>query len=191
VDGTEGGAAEKQRLRAELLDARRARSADALRRARAAVCRHVLDRVGGVSCAAAYVPLRSEPGSVELLAGLRERGIRVLVPVTLPDRDLDWTEWGARADEQRLGVSAIAEADLVIVPALAVAADGTRLGRGGGSYDRALARCTSAATVAALLFDGEVLHHLPREPWDRPVGHAVTPSGWRPLGRNAGVPLAR
>ena len=41
-------------------------------------------------------------------------------------------------DGERLGVDAIATADVVLVPGLAVAADGMRLGRGGGSYDRAL-----------------------------------------------------
>ena len=40
----------------------------------------------------------------------------------------------------RLGRAAVAEAQLVVVPALAVDRRGLRLGRGGGSYDRALAR---------------------------------------------------
>lgn len=190
MDGTEGAAAQKARLRTELLDARRARSAEQLAIARDAVRRQVLERAVGAECVAAYVPLRTEPGSAELLADLRRLGLRVLVPVTLPDRDLDWTEWGGR-DGGLLGVEAVREAGLALVPALAVATDGTRLGRGGGSYDRALGRCGPEATVAALLFDDEVLHELPRDPWDRPVGFAVTPSGWVPLGRNVGVPPGR
>ncbi len=75
-----------------------------------------------------------------------------------------------------------AAVDVVLVPALAVATDGTRLGRGGGSYDRALARVPSATPVAALLYDTEVVVHLPSEPWDLPVRAVVTPSGgWRDL----------
>jgi 5-formyltetrahydrofolate cyclo-ligase len=190
VDDADEVAAEKLRLRAELLAARRARPAEQLAAARAAVCREVVARLAGVGSAAAYVPLRTEPGSLELLAGLREREVRVLVPVTLPDRDLDWTEWGA-PEPRSLGRDAIGAADLVLVPALAVALDGTRLGRGGGSYDRALARCSADATVAALLFEGEVLPGLPRAPWDVAVGYAVTPAGWQRLGRNFDVPSGR
>lgn len=183
-------AAEKQKLRATLLAARRARPADQLAAARAAVCREVLGKLAGVGTAAAYVPLQTEPGSVELLAGLRTHGVRVLVPVTLPDRGLDWTEWDA-PQPRSLGKDAIGDAGLVLVPALAAAVDGTRLGRGGGSYDRALARCAPGTTVAALLFDGEVLPTLPRAAWDVSVGYAVTPAGWRPLGRNVDVPSGR
>lgn len=173
---------EKQRLRAELLAARRARPAAELVRARAAVCQQVLDRVAGVNRVAAYVPLRTEPGSVELLRQLHAAGgVTVLVPVTLPDADLDWAEWTPGGAGARLGPDAIAGAELVLAPALAAARDGTRLGRGGGSYDRALARCGTGAVLAALLFDGEVIDRLPRDAWDVPVNAAVTPSGWIPL----------
>jgi 5-formyltetrahydrofolate cyclo-ligase len=72
-----------------------------------------------------------------------------------------------------------------------VAQDGIRLGRGGGSYDRALTRCLTTATVAALVFDDELLDWLPSDPWDVPVGAAVTPSRWVPLGRNTELGFAR
>lgn len=180
-------AAEKARLRRDLLAVRAARSVPDLEVARAMIRAHVLDRSLGVARVAGYVPLRTEPGSVELLAELGARGIEVLVPVTLSDRDLDWARWSAGGVGERLGVDAIRTAELVLVPALAVACDGTRLGRGGGSYDRALARCGPAPAVAALLFDDEVLPRLPRDPWDVPVPAAVTPSGWIPLSGNAEV----
>ncbi|HZC73583.1 MAG TPA: 5-formyltetrahydrofolate cyclo-ligase [Jatrophihabitans sp.] len=180
-------AAEKARLRAELLAARAARSIPDLEWARAAIRGHVLDRVGGMHCVASYVPLRTEPGSLELLAALDARGVTVLVPVLLPDRDLDWARWSADGPGNPLGVDAVQTAGLVLVPALAVAEDGTRLGRGGGSYDRALARCAGTADVAALLFEGEVVPRLPRDPWDVPVPAVVTPEGWVTLGGNAEV----
>jgi 5-formyltetrahydrofolate cyclo-ligase len=69
----------------------------------------------------------------------------------------------------------------VLVPALAVARDGVRLGRGGGSYDRALARVAPGTPRVALLFDGELVDALPADPWDVPVTDAVTPAGWRAL----------
>ena len=64
-----------------------------------------------------------------------------------------------------------------MVPALAVGASGTRLGRGGGSYDRALARVRPGVPVLALLYDGELLDEVPAEPHDRAVTLVVQPSG--------------
>jgi len=174
-------AAAKAELREELLAARHAMSAEERAVARAAVRATVLDSVAA-PCVAAYEPLRTEPGSVELLAALVDRGVRVLVPITRPDRDLEWAEWTPSGRGPSLGVAAVGAAGLVLVPALAVArADGTRLGRGGGSYDRALGRVAPDATVVALLFDGELRAELPRGPLDVPVTAAVTPSGWASL----------
>lgn len=173
--------ADKQDLREELLQERRALSAGAIEQARTAVRAAVLDKLDTTrwTSIAAYVPLRTEPGSHELLDELVRRGLRVLVPVTLPDHDLDWV---ALPGDVPLGADAIAEVDVVLVPALAVAADGTRLGRGGGSYDRALARVPAGRPIAALLYDRELVEHLPSEPWDLPVTTTVTPAGgWRDL----------
>ena len=74
------------------------------------------------------------------------------------------------------GPGAVAHADLVIVPALAVDRRGTRLGRGGGSFDRALARVGPDVPVVALLHEGELLDRVPAEPHDRPVRMAALPS---------------
>jgi 5-formyltetrahydrofolate cyclo-ligase len=182
---------DKRSLRDELSAVRRARDPASLETARAAVRAQVLERVAGIDVIAAYVPLRTEPGSVELLDELSARGVRVLVPITLPDRDLDWTIWTADGGGEPLGLDAVGTAGLVLVPALAVARDGTRLGRGGGSYDRALARCAPDAVVAALLFDGEVVDRLPRDDWDVPVAAAVTPAGWVRLDRNTDIGFDR
>jgi 5-formyltetrahydrofolate cyclo-ligase len=137
---------------------------------------------------AAYEPLLTEPGSRELLAGLHGLGVSVMVPTLLADKDLDWMHWHPDPEWPRpaLGVDAITLADAILVPALAVASDGTRLGRGGGSYDRALARATGTAAeveVAALVFDEEFVAALPSDVWDRPVTAVVSPSGWRDLPR--------
>lgn len=175
------GRADKQDLREELLQERRSLTPEAIESARAAVRRAVLDRVAeqGWTAVAAYLPLRTEPGSHELIDALVRRKVRVLVPVTLPDHDLDWVQLPG---DVPLGVDAITAADAVLVPALAVATDGTRLGRGGGSYDRALARVRAGVPIAALLYDGELLAHLPSEDWDLPVTATVRPThGWQDL----------
>ncbi|MDP9118522.1 MAG: 5-formyltetrahydrofolate cyclo-ligase [Actinomycetota bacterium] len=177
--------ADKHALRARFNAGRLDRPAELIEAARAGIRLAVLQRCREARWhrIAAYVALRSEPGSPELLDALRAMQVQVLVPLMLPDRHLDWTEWGAPESAGRpasLGVDAIAEADAIIVPALAVARDGTRLGRGGGSYDRALARA-SAVPIAALLYSGELVAELPRDPWDVPVTAIVTPAGWLDL----------
>jgi 5-formyltetrahydrofolate cyclo-ligase len=177
-------AAGKAELRRELVAGRRARAAAELDAARAAIRRHVLgvcaDR--GWRCVAGYVPFGTEPGSVELLAELCGAGRRVLVPLTLPDRDLDWAAWQDGRTGPALGREAVAAVDAAFVPALAVAVDGTRLGRGGGSYDRALARLRPGTPVVALLYDGELVAELPRDRWDRSVTAVITPAGWQDVG---------
>lgn len=174
----------KADLRRELGAARRERPAAEIEAARSAIREHVLraSRAHGWRCVAAYVPFGTEPGSVELLDALARSGQQVLVPVTLPDRDLDWARWEDGRPDAALGREAVATVDAALVPALAVASDGTRLGRGGGSYDRALVRLRADAPVVALLYDGELLASLPRDPWDRPVTAVVMPSGWQDVG---------
>jgi 5-formyltetrahydrofolate cyclo-ligase len=166
--------------------------AEDLEAARRAIRRAVLRRCQELRLppgtrVAAYEPLRTEPGSPELLADLHAAGFQVIVPLTLPDRDLDWLSWPAPTDSpgspvQPLGPAAIGTAGLVLVPAFAVDRSGRRLGRGGGSYDRALARVPAGTTVAALIFADELIERVPTEVWDQPVTAVVTPAGWFELG---------
>ena len=109
------------------------------------------------------------------------RTAELLLPVLRADLDLDWAAYtgpgcagGGRAGLRepagaRLGPAGGRARGLVVVPALAVDRRGLRLGRGGGSYDRALARVPAAALTVALLHDGELVEALPAEPHDRPV----------------------
>jgi 5-formyltetrahydrofolate cyclo-ligase len=179
--------------RASLLAARARLGSDQLAAASAAVRRHVLAEVAGTRRIAAYVPVGREPGSLDLLDALRDTGIDVLLPVVSSD-GLDWAAYRGSAGlvagalgirepaGPRLGVDAIAVVDTVLVPALAVDHVGTRLGRGGGFYDRTLGRVRPGRPVAALLHDGELVPALPADPWDRPVTAVVTPAtGWTEL----------
>jgi 5-formyltetrahydrofolate cyclo-ligase len=72
-------------------------------------------------------------------------------------------------------VAAVARADAVLVPALAVDRAGNRLGRGGGSYDRALARVGPLIPLIALLYDDELVDRVPVEGHDLPVRAVVRP----------------
>lgn len=131
---------------------------------------------------AAYASFGTEPATGPLRAVLRRR-VDVLLPVLQPDGDLDWALDDGRLvagpgglpvpTGPRLGAHAVARCTLLVVPALAVDRSGTRLGRGGGSYDRALAR--ARGWVVAALHGGELVSALPREPHDRPVHAVVVP----------------
>ena len=177
------GAADKPALRRAVLSRRAALPPDERARiARTAV--EVLVPEAGAGPVAAYLSVGTEPGTAELVEALAQTGVEVLLPVLLPDGDLDW----ARAGEgvrpgahrlleptgTRLGRDAVTACTLVVVPALSVDRAGVRLGRGSGSYDRALRR-TRGRTVA-LLHDGEAVTALPAEPHDVPVHAVVTPS---------------
>jgi 5-formyltetrahydrofolate cyclo-ligase len=193
-------------LRNRLLAQRKAMSPEAVVAAVAPVQATLLDliRTRLPSTVTAYVPVGREPGGPDLpavlAAALRPHRGRLLLPVLLNDNDLDWSvftgtlEPGPRGLLQppgpRLGPDAITGADLVVAPALAADRHGHRLGRGGGSYDRALARLAPGGSstdptpdrfaagrsfVVALLYDGELVHAVPAEPHDRPVDAAITP----------------
>ncbi|MFB8209265.1 5-formyltetrahydrofolate cyclo-ligase [Streptomyces sp. NPDC056010] len=186
-------------LRRELLAARRLLTDQDAERAASVLARHALalPELSGARTVAAYVSVGREPGTRALLDALRARGVRVLLPVLLADNDLDWAAYeGAEAlakagrgllepTGERLGPDAVLEADAVLLPGLAVDARGMRLGRGGGSYDRVLARLTAAGATPALivlLYANEVTAHVPAEPHDFPVDAVVTPEGPRRFG---------
>ncbi|HEY6744619.1 MAG TPA: 5-formyltetrahydrofolate cyclo-ligase [Mycobacteriales bacterium] len=183
----------KRGWRARLLAARAELSADELDAAAGALCRHVLDRLGGTPRIAAYVPVRREPGSLRMLDALRDGGTEILLPVVVAD-GLDWARYDGPAglvagplgtrvpSTPGLGPGALAAADAVLLPALAVDHGGVRLGRGGGYYDRALAAVPAGRPLIALLHDGELVARLPADPWDRTVTAVVSPAaGWTNL----------
>ncbi|MGW1226763.1 5-formyltetrahydrofolate cyclo-ligase [Streptomyces sp. NPDC002530] len=186
----------KALLRRELLAARGLLTPQEVADAAEALARRALElpELTGARTVAAYVSVGREPGTRALLDALRARGVRVLLPVLLPDNDLDWapyegTEGLERAGRgllepsgPRLGADAVLAADAVLLPGLAVDERGMRLGRGGGSYDRVLARLAAAGAdpaLVALLYGNEVVARVPEEPHDHPVDAVVTPSGAR------------
>jgi 5-formyltetrahydrofolate cyclo-ligase len=166
---------------------------------------HVLEmpEVAAAGTIAAYYSIGAEPDTHGLIFALWKRGSYVILPVLLPDGDLDWASYegpdslapGPRGLLQPVepvrGTGAVARADVVLVPALAVDVAGHRLGRGGGSYDRALARVGRQVPVIALLYDEELLPSVPVMPHDQRVraaarpGHGIT---WLPPAESATPP---
>ncbi|MEU2350318.1 5-formyltetrahydrofolate cyclo-ligase [Modestobacter sp. NPDC049651] len=183
----------KAMLRTSLLAGRSARSAADRAAAADALCAALLAQLVGVPVVAATVPLEDEPGAGRLPAALRPTVGRVLLPV-VPEtgRELLWAEDDGTLATGRFGLleptgprqppTTLADADVILVPALAVARDGTRLGRGGGYYDRALPHARPDAVLVALVYDDELIDVLPAGEHDRPVSAVVTPGGgWRDL----------
>jgi 5-formyltetrahydrofolate cyclo-ligase len=216
-------AAAKASLRRELLDRRRLLTHEDAQQAATVLARRALElpELADAGTVAAYVSVGREPGTRVLLDSLHARGVRVLLPVLLTDNDLDWAAYEGgqglapagrgllEPTGPRLGVNAVHEADAVLLPGLAVDARGMRLGRGGGSYDRVLARLervrqetqdrqesqgplharararvaeAGAARLVVLLYANEVVAEVPVEPHDHPVHAVVTPAGVRRFG---------
>ncbi len=147
--------------------------------------------MGGVSLPALFAPTPLEP-DMSLALGLFERA---LLPILLDEAGAPLGEprWGlweagralvtlgrppAQPDGEARGAESLKEADLIIIPALAASADGTRLGQGGGWYDRALMHRSPDTPVVAAIFDDEVAEAgiIPAEPHDVPVDAIVTPT---------------
>jgi 5-formyltetrahydrofolate cyclo-ligase len=183
---------QKSQLRARLLEARRGLTTGERQEASRALAERVRDLapLATAGTVAAYVSTGSEPGTRDLIDALRTQGTRVLLPVLRADNDLDWAAYegpdalvpGPRRLVEpagvRLGVEAVAQAQAVLLPGLAVDAAGARLGRGGGSYDRVLERLAAMGAhpmLVVLLYAHEVVDTVPREPHDHLVDAAVTP----------------
>lgn len=203
MDHAGSGKAIKRTLRGEILAVRRRLTEDDVQKAAAVLAERALElpELARARTVAAYVSVGTEPGTRALLDALHARGTRVLLPVLLPDNDLDWGTYDgadslSRVQHRgkmvllepsgaRLGPEAVTGADAVLLPGLAVDARGMRLGRGGGSYDRVLARLELAGAdpaLVVLLYDSEVVDRVPEEVHDRPVRAVVTPSGARRFG---------
>ena len=177
-------------LRSQLTDPER-RAAD---RARTDLLRQALTgRPAAVL--ACYLSAGLEPDTLEIADWAWRHRHRVLCPVLSPLADgrrrqtpeWAWYEgtpalrpglWGIpEPTGPVLDADILAEAEVVLVSALAAGRDGSRLGTGGGWFDRALRHARPEAGRWALLHPGEVTDHLPQGPLDVPMTHLALPDG--------------
>lgn len=145
---------------------------------------------------ACYVSQDPEPGTHDLLDLLVRRGRRVLIPWMGDGRGPLQIAWGEYTDRESLvagprgilqpavslGAEGLAEASLILCPALAATPMGVRLGTGGGWYDRALLHASDRAKSACLVDDDEIFSTLPTDPWDVRMDLIATQTrlrGWR------------
>ncbi|WP_127573478.1 5-formyltetrahydrofolate cyclo-ligase [Georgenia faecalis] len=195
LPGTAGFETEdaKQALRMAVREHRSARPQRERTEAAQALAAHAIEAIGDARCVSVYVSTEHEPPTHLLLDALRERGVRVLLPVLGPGLERCWAEYaGAEGLQVRapgrppepsgeiLPAHALAAAEVIIAPALAVDADGVRLGQGGGWYDRALRHRSEDTPVFAMVYDSELVEGagLPRDEHDVPVDAVITPERW-------------
>ena len=153
--------------------------------------RALASSMGGVTLPALFVSTPLEP-DMSLALGLFPRA---LLPILIgeagaPYRSPRWGLWEAgqalvtlgrppaQPCGEAMGAESLQEADLIVIPALAVSVDGARLGQGGGWYDRALMHRSPGVPVVAVIFDDEVLDsgEIPTEAHDVPINAIITPT---------------
>ena len=165
----------------------------------AAAAAPLLGSLGTGALVSCYLSAGSEPDTSALLHTLRSAGHTVVVPVCEPGHQLSWCPWTPETplvpglfpglpepEGPRWDLEKVLGLNLLLIPALAVAADGTRMGKGGGYYDRFLTRFRAAggtAPVVAVVHDHEFLDpgSLPADALDVPVDGVLRPAGYTGL----------
>ncbi|WNM25005.1 5-formyltetrahydrofolate cyclo-ligase [Demequina capsici] len=177
-----------RKVRLQRSERRIAEHADALRDQVLAI-----PTVGGASCVSVYASRPHEPGTGPLIQALHEHGVKVMIPLLGDGLQRGWA-WYRGAEDlierapgrppepsgDFLPFETISQADVVVVPALAIDSAGRRLGQGGGWYDRALPLAAEGVPFIALVYDNEVFDAeqspVPTEAHDIGVHAVVTPS---------------
>ena len=144
----------------------------------------------------AFWPFRGEPDLTPALKVLHESGREIFLPV-LEGPDMRFGRW--RPDgpmqpnrhgipEPSVGRISSPEAlDWVLTPMLAFAGNGTRLGMGGGFYDRAFAFSLRSSekrkpVLVGVAYSLQEATSLPADRWDVPLGFIITDLGVRECG---------
>jgi 5-formyltetrahydrofolate cyclo-ligase len=184
---------QKAALRATALSARR----ELTRGQRQAASQAVVDRLRGLSelrrvdSILLYAAVADELDVGGLVRPLREAGVRTLLPRVRGDHleivaasDLLTLTLGYRGIHEPAGPPIDpALVDAAIVPGVAFDLRGTRLGRGGGHYDRLLATLPRDCVRVGVCFSCQLVPMVPREPHDEPVDVIVTDRAFHRPGR--------
>ena len=189
-----GAAKAALRIRAHLARA----SLDAGQREEAAreACRHFFQAIALPSgdVVAGYWRVRDEMDCQPILLGLMKSGQPVVLPVVVGENEpLEMRLWQADESLREAGFGTLAppdnapkaQPDIVIMPLLGFDAQGTRLGYGGGYYDRTLAAMPKRPMLVGLAFAIQEFDAIPHEDHDVPLHAIVTENGVRSFGAHA------
>lgn len=185
----------KNELRRAIRAARRQRTRGEIIRAGRLIATHVREILDGVHVVAAFAATPDEPATEFLLAELARHGCEIRLPLFDDALARTWARYSpgdplSAAAPGRpplpagavLPEESIAEVDLILTPALAVDQSGTRLGQGGGWYDRALLLRRPEVPAYGVVFAEEFVRGpLPRYAHDVPLDGVLTPAGFSPL----------
>jgi 5-formyltetrahydrofolate cyclo-ligase len=157
------------------------------------VCRsffdHVIPRPEDV--VAAYWPIRDELDCQPILVRLMEANHIVILPaVSGRDQPLDLRVWEQGTALVASGFGTLApsplapraQPDILLIPLLGYDQFGTRLGYGGGYYDRTLASLSKKPKLVGIAFAAQELALIPRESHDVPLDIVITEAGVRQFG---------
>jgi 5-formyltetrahydrofolate cyclo-ligase len=137
---------------------------------------------------ALYWPIPGELDCKPLLTRLMDSLQPVCLPVVLGEEEpLAMRLWEQGTPLYPSGFGTLApseiaphvEPDVIVMPLLGFDAWGTRLGYGGGYYDRTLAAIRKRPRLVGLAFSAQELPSIPREAHDRPLDILVTEMGIR------------
>jgi 5-formyltetrahydrofolate cyclo-ligase len=145
------------------------------------ICASLSPLLVGKKHLALFSPTETEP-NIDLLWGLKELGDHCISYPRCEGDNLVFRPVSGLADlvPGRFGISepgpgpASEQFDLIIVPGLAFAPDGSRLGRGRGFYDRLLATIPSTTMTVGVCFEFQRLAEILHEPHDRKVEKIIT-----------------
>ena len=182
---------ERDSLRQKIIAARDRLAVEELARKSEAVIRNLfgLAEMQGTPTVMFYASFRSEVQTMVAIESSLAAGIRVALPLSVPDeRLLRPYLINDLAGDLRPGFCSIPEPDpgsakyldpgqlgVVVVPGSVFDHAGGRLGYGGGFYDRFLAKQAESAFRVALAFELQVVgERLPLEPHDQRVDCLVT-----------------
>ena len=184
--------AEKRKLRAHFSALRAGIPAAQKLTLDAALCAQIAGHPTFLACDTllCFFPVRDEPNLTALFELARKRGVKTAFPrcvgaqmtfhVLTGESELVAGRFGIPTPQENAPLATCTARTLCLLPALAVARDGTRLGYGGGFYDRFLTEFNGVTLLpiySMLLCDA-----LPSEQTDIPATHILTEKGELPLG---------
>jgi 5-formyltetrahydrofolate cyclo-ligase len=131
---------------------------------------------------ASYQAYGDEPDTDSINHLIIESGKKLLLPVLMPDKSLEFRIWDGNPRNLKLngklrepvGEKFAGAIELMILPALAIDQHGNRLGQGGGSYDRTLENFQGVSI--AIVNESEFIESIPTEDHDIPVNAVLTPT---------------
>jgi 5-formyltetrahydrofolate cyclo-ligase len=162
--------------------------------ARAAAAQAVADRatplLAGVASLGAYVAVAGELDPAPVVDWAWHHAVAVFVPKLTAGHSMVFVPWAAGAERRRgpfgipepvvdTPVRAAGRLAAVLVPLVAFDRQGTRLGTGGGFYDRAFAfrhdqPRGSSPVLIGLAYAWQEVARLEAHPWDVPLDYIVT-----------------